>query len=100
MFDPQPPHWAALWNGLLMPTVGLGTAGLGDKTEAAVRSALRVGYRAIDTAQAPEWYREGLVGAVRAFRHLLLGCCAAAYLLIGFGRLQCQALKFLAPSKL
>jgi diketogulonate reductase-like aldo/keto reductase len=68
MYDPQPPHWVALWNGLLMPTVGLGTAGLGDETEDAVRAALQLGFRSIDTAQAPEWYRENLVGVVCELR--------------------------------
>jgi len=47
---------------LRMPVVGFGTAGLGDATRDAVATALEVGYRAIDSAQAREWYREDLVG--------------------------------------
>lgn len=66
MYDPQPPHWVALWTGALMPAVGMGTAGLGGETAQAVQTALRVGYRAIDTAQAPEWYREQDVAKVRS----------------------------------
>ena len=76
MYDPQPPHWVALWTGALMPVVGLGTAGLGAETLQAVQTALRVGYRAIDTAQAPEWYREEAVGKVR----LRLGAASALLL--------------------
>lgn len=45
-----------------MPIVGFGTAGLGPGARDAVRHALQVGYRHIDTAQAREWYREDLVG--------------------------------------
>lgn len=49
-----------------MPVVGFGTAGLGDRTAQAVESALRNGYRLIDSAMAPEWYREDLVGEALA----------------------------------
>jgi ShK domain-like len=66
-YTQQPPHWVALWNGLLMPTVGLGTAGLGTGAAAAVEQALRVGYRMLDSAQAREWYREDLNGKARSF---------------------------------
>ena len=48
--------------GAAMPTLGFGTAGLGDATRDAVRAALRVGYRLLDTSGATEWYREDLVG--------------------------------------
>lgn len=46
-----------------MPTLGFGTAGMGDKTASAVETALKMGYRRIDSAQAREWYREDAVGA-------------------------------------
>ena len=49
-----------------MPRVGFGTAGLGEGTAAAVRSALSAGYRLLDSAQAREWYREDLVGEALA----------------------------------
>jgi hypothetical protein len=66
LYDPQPPHWVALWNGLLMPTLGFGTAGLGEGTERAVSMALRLGVRSLDSAQARAWYREDLVGKVQS----------------------------------
>lgn len=66
MYDAAPPHFVALWNGLLMPTIGFGTAGLGARTAGAVAAALRVGYRALDSAEAREWYREDLVAQARA----------------------------------
>ncbi|CAL6284115.1 unnamed protein product [Bathycoccus prasinos] len=47
---------------MTMPAIGFGTAGLGLETKESVKKALQVGYRMIDTAQAPEWYREDLVG--------------------------------------
>ena len=47
---------------MTMPLIGFGTAGLGLETKESVKKALQVGYRMIDTAQAPEWYREDLVG--------------------------------------
>ncbi len=46
-----------------MPTLGFGTAGLGNRTKEIVETALKEGYRRIDSAQASEWYREDLVGA-------------------------------------
>lgn len=49
-----------------MPRVGFGTAGLGDRTQLATLSALRCGYRLVDSAQAREWYREDMVGAAVA----------------------------------
>lgn len=49
-------------NGVFMPTIGFGSAALGDSTGEAVAQALRVGYTHIDSAQAREWYREDLVG--------------------------------------
>ncbi|GJP46923.1 hypothetical protein CLOM_g6168 [Closterium sp. NIES-68] len=57
-----------LWNGVMMPRVGFGTAGLGDETAQAVEWALEAGYRLFDSAQAREWYREDAVGAAIA-RH-------------------------------
>jgi diketogulonate reductase-like aldo/keto reductase len=45
-----------------MPSIGLGTAGLGEATGEVVEQALSLGYRRIDSAQAREWYREDLVG--------------------------------------
>lgn len=42
-------------NGLLMPSVGFGTAGLGESTANAVEQALRAGFRHIDTAEARDW---------------------------------------------
>ncbi len=48
--------------GMEMPSIGFGTAGLGSETKESVLNALEVGYRMLDTAQAPEWYREELVG--------------------------------------
>ncbi|KAL3147234.1 hypothetical protein ABBQ32_002729 [Trebouxia sp. C0010 RCD-2024] len=53
---------AILNNGMLMPRIGFGTAGLGELTSQAVHDALLAGYTLFDTAQAPEWYREDLVG--------------------------------------
>lgn len=68
----QPKHSPALQdsaklnNGVLMPLIGFGTAGLGGNSLQAVQSALDIGFRHIDTAQAREWYREDLVGAALA----------------------------------
>ena len=45
MYDPHPPHFVALWNGLLMPTIGFGTAGLTTKSVDAVLAAITAGYR-------------------------------------------------------
>lgn len=63
-YDPQPPLFVALWNGLLMPTVGFGTAGLGSLGESAVAMALANGAMLLDSAQGREWYREDLTGQV------------------------------------
>jgi len=52
--------------GMEMPFIGFGTAALGIETKECVKKALEVGYRMIDTAQAPEWYREDLVGEALA----------------------------------
>ena len=38
---------------MTMPAIGFGTAGLGLETKESVKKALEVGYRMIDTAQAP-----------------------------------------------
>lgn len=53
-----------LSNGEAMPAVGFGTC-LGSQTFAAVTTALKSGYRLLDTAQAREWYNEDEVA--RAF---------------------------------
>jgi diketogulonate reductase-like aldo/keto reductase len=65
-------HWTRVFgieNELLdrsqysMPSVGLGTAGLREKTSEIVKSSiLDFGVRLIDTAQATEWYREADIG--------------------------------------
>ncbi|KAL0022280.1 hypothetical protein WJX79_002742 [Trebouxia sp. C0005] len=47
-------HQVRLSNGIMMPSVGFGTAGLGEHTDQAVKEALLAGYALIDTAQAPE----------------------------------------------
>eukprot|EP00892_Ulva_mutabilis_P002770 jgi/Ulvmu1/12494/UM009_0147.1 len=62
MYDPHPPYFVSLWNGLLMPTVGFGTAGLASESSNAVLAAINAGYRHIDSAEAREWYREDLLG--------------------------------------
>ena len=48
--------------GLHIPRLGLGTAGLGEDTSLITATALESGVRLIDTAQAPEWYSEEGVG--------------------------------------
>ena len=45
-------------NPIVLPRLGLGTAGLGKEGESIIRSALNYGVRLIDTAQAREWYDE------------------------------------------
>ena len=45
-------------NGLEIPRIGFGTAGLGILTQEAVQVALDIGYDMVDTAQAQEWYSE------------------------------------------
>ncbi|KDD74519.1 aldo/keto reductase, partial [Helicosporidium sp. ATCC 50920] len=57
------PRSLPIAEGVWMPTIGFGTAALGDRTADAVESALKAGYRLLDSAQAREWYREDLVGA-------------------------------------
>ncbi|CAM9556010.1 unnamed protein product [Ectocarpus sp. 12 AP-2014] len=59
---PKLPSHVQLNNGVIIPRIGFGTAGLGQATEEAVAVALTAGYRHIDTAQAQEWYREEAVG--------------------------------------
>ncbi|CAM9524849.1 unnamed protein product [Ectocarpus fasciculatus] len=59
---PKLPSHVQLNNGVSIPRIGFGTAGLGQATEQAVAMALTSGYRHIDTAQAQEWYREEAVG--------------------------------------
>lgn len=54
---------AKLSNGVLIPKLGFGTAGLGEGTREAATWALESGYRLFDSAQAREWYREDLLGA-------------------------------------
>lgn len=56
------PPTVEVQKGIVMPRVGFGTAALGDQTADIVLTALRAGFRKLDTAQAPEWYREELVG--------------------------------------
>lgn len=56
-----PPN-VELQKGIVMPRIGFGTAALGDQTADIVLNALSAGFRKLDTAQAPEWYREDLVG--------------------------------------
>ncbi|GAX76173.1 hypothetical protein CEUSTIGMA_g3617.t1 [Chlamydomonas eustigma] len=62
-YVPQPLASVVLNNGVLMPVIGFGTAGLGAQTVMAVQDALHAGYRHFDTAQAREWYLEEDVGA-------------------------------------
>lgn len=57
-YESEPPMFTTLWNGLLLRTVGFGTAGLGADTEEAVLQALEAGYTHIDSAQGRQWYRE------------------------------------------
>ncbi|CAN0545349.1 unnamed protein product, partial [Laminaria digitata] len=45
------PLQVRLNNGVYVPRIGFGTAGLGDATEESVTLALEAGYRHIDTAQ-------------------------------------------------
>ncbi|KAG2445247.1 hypothetical protein HYH02_008715 [Chlamydomonas schloesseri] len=59
---PRPLAKVRLNNGVLMPTVGYGCAGLGESAGDTVQWALEAGYRHLDSAQAREWYREDLVG--------------------------------------
>ncbi|KAJ7570447.1 hypothetical protein O6H91_01G120300 [Diphasiastrum complanatum] len=56
------PRMIQLANGVLMPVLGFGTAGLGEHTKNATLCALQTGYRLLDSAQAREWYNEEAVG--------------------------------------
>lgn len=49
--DHAHPMQVTLNNGLLMPSTGFGTAGLGEQTDEAVHEALLAGYTLFDTAQ-------------------------------------------------
>ena len=69
LHDAAPPAFVRLWNRLLMPTVGFGTAGLGGGTGAAVAMALQQGVQLLDSAQAREWYREDLAAEVCSANH-------------------------------
>ena len=56
--------------GVHIPRLGLGTAGLGHDTAIITEFALESGMRLIDTAQAAEWYSEEGVGqGLKDFRH-------------------------------
>eukprot|EP00899_Mesostigma_viride_P020562 jgi/Mesvir1/28507/Mv06276-RA.1 len=47
---------------LRVPIIGFGTAGFAGETKEAVKTALHVGYRMLDTAEGRAWYRQDLVG--------------------------------------
>ncbi len=49
-------------HGIQIPRLGFGTAGLGALTDHVVHTALNMGVRLIDSAQAKEWYDEARVG--------------------------------------
>eukprot|EP00512_Aurantiochytrium_limacinum_P006071 CAMPEP_0171515262 /NCGR_PEP_ID=MMETSP0959-20130129/3348_1 /TAXON_ID=87120 /ORGANISM="Aurantiochytrium limacinum, Strain ATCCMYA-1381" /LENGTH=326 /DNA_ID=CAMNT_0012053771 /DNA_START=37 /DNA_END=1014 /DNA_ORIENTATION=- len=52
-----------LWNGVTIPRVGFGTAGMrGAETERVVRYALEAGFRHFDGAEATEWYDDAALG--------------------------------------
>jgi len=54
---------ALLWNEVEMPMLGFGTAAMrGSETRAAVRVALKAGFRHFDGAEATEWYDDAAVG--------------------------------------
>ena len=53
-----------LSNGVRLPAVGFGTAGLGRGTARSAQTALIQGFRHFDSAQATEWYDESSLGAV------------------------------------
>lgn len=96
MFDPQPPLFVALWNGLLMPTVGFGTAGLGNDGGDAVEMAIHAGITMVDSAQAREWYREDLSGQVR----IVLACALAGSVILelcAWGRCRLRPAVSLPP---
>lgn len=60
-----------LHNGLQVPLLGFGTAGLGENTRNSVATAIALGFRHIDTAEAEEWYSEEQVGygIIDAMKH-------------------------------
>ena len=60
-----PGEQVRLTDGVMMPTLGFGTAGLGANTKEAVGAALAAGYRLIDSAQVrqPCW-QESFVEAM------------------------------------
>ena len=51
MHQPSRTLQVRLSNGIMMPSVGFGTAGLGEHTGQAVKEALLAGYALFDTAQ-------------------------------------------------
>jgi diketogulonate reductase-like aldo/keto reductase len=53
-----------LLNGVMMPRIAFGTAGLprGASHEGVITAAVLAGFRSFDTAQATEWYDEAAVG--------------------------------------
>lgn len=53
---------SAAGTDLEWPSIGLGTAGLQQRTEDVVMLALSQGVRLVDTAQAAEWYDERAIG--------------------------------------
>ncbi len=53
---------------VILPRLGLGTAGLGGRAQYVITSALNHGVRLIDTAQAKEWYdEESVARALEAY---------------------------------
>lgn len=53
--------WTTLNNGISIPRVGFGTAGLGSDSRSLCLQAIEAGFRLVDSAHATEWYREDLV---------------------------------------
>lgn len=61
--EPSSCRGVLLSNGVLMPSVGFGTAAMsGLETEQAVTTALKAGFRHFDGAEAVEWYDDAAVG--------------------------------------
>eukprot|EP00760_Papus_ankaliazontas_P030312 PhM_4_TR4747/c0_g1_i1/m.8499 len=58
--------YIVLRNGVHMPALGLGTAGLGERSQTVIENALRLGYRLVDTASRyAVWYQnEHIVGGL------------------------------------
>ena len=77
-----------LVRGVVMPMVGYGTAGLTDLTADAVFTAIRVGYRLVDSAGVSGWL-QGFVAAAAACLpwlgsgHLLRAACCVLRALCG-----------------